>query len=306
MSTDAFTDLARGLVDFCAALRGLLNKNRLPSADSPAGTEARGEPFAGEWGPAPSAAVFATVVLHSWSCVDHLAATASVLRAKTAVTAPYTLIRAATEAAALASYIADPLVAARERLRRNMNRHLEGLGEDINLLTPFAGTEAAAKVARHRGQIAAISRGADEHGFQFTPMKKFRLAYLDSPQPSAMTLMDACASQTPGLGAAYQRHLSSVAHSQLHGLSQFLMQGPDGLQANVAADQLARSLFAGPICAATMVERLCWFAGWNLEPIEAPAIQMMVIWTRVAGGPQYPGPQRGPALPAGFAGRTTS
>jgi hypothetical protein len=46
-------------------------------------------------------------------------------------------------------------------------------------------------------------------------MKGLRSAFLDVKQPSAMTLMDACASQTPGLGAAYQRLLSSVAHSKL-------------------------------------------------------------------------------------------
>jgi hypothetical protein len=197
VSSDAFADLARGLAGFSAALRSMLNDHRLPAPGSPADTEAAGEPFAGEWGAAPSRDVFATVLLNTWSAVDHLAATACVLQARTAIAAPYTLVRAATEASTVAAYVTEPRIGPRERLRRNMNRHLEGLGEDINLLTPF-GT-AAARVTQHQDRIAQIGRSATVHGFKFTPMKGRTPAFIDTKQPSTMALMDACLSQTPGL-----------------------------------------------------------------------------------------------------------
>jgi hypothetical protein len=300
VSSDAFADLARGLASFSSTLSTMLDENRRPAPGSPADAEAAGEPFAGEWGATPSRDVFSTAFLKAWACADHLGATATVLRARSSVAAPYTLIRAASEAAAVAAYLTDPHIDARERVRRNMNCHLEGLGQDINLLAAFPAPEAATKVAEHRTQIDAVERTAAVHGFGFTPMKGFTPACVGTRQPSVMKLMDACVSHTPGLGAMYQRHLSSVAHSQLHGLGRFLMHTHNGTEANIPADEIARGLFAGPVCGCTLVERLCWFTGWNLERLEPAAVGMLAIWCRVTGGPQYPGPQRGTRVPAGF------
>jgi hypothetical protein len=205
VSADAFTDLARGLAGFSSTLRAMLDENRRPAAGSPAAIEAAGEPLAGEWGATPSRDVFATVFLKAWACADHLNATAAVLRARSAVAAPYTLIRAASEAAAVAAYLAAPGIDARERVRRNINCQVEGLSEDIHLLTPFTAPEATVKIAEHRAQISAVKHTAAVHGFEFTPAKGFTSAYLGTRPPSAMKLMDECASQTPGLGATYQR-----------------------------------------------------------------------------------------------------
>ncbi len=50
-----------------------------------------------------------------------------------------------------------------------------------------------------------------------------RSAYLDKRQPNAMQLVDLAVDKNmPGLGVAYQRHLSSVAHAKPHGLTRFL------------------------------------------------------------------------------------
>src|SRR6202042_2864614 len=83
------------------------------------------------------------------------------------------------------------------------------------------------KAAQHQTQEAAIARAGRQHGLTFTrPKKGYTPCFLGDRPPSAMTLIDQCASGTSGVGATYQQLLSSVAHGQLHGLSRFLMRAP--------------------------------------------------------------------------------
>lgn len=79
MSSDAFADLGRSLSKFAEGLRRLMDANQRPTAGSPADKEADGEPYAGGWGLHPASAVFATVLLTTWSCTDHLSAAGTVL-----------------------------------------------------------------------------------------------------------------------------------------------------------------------------------------------------------------------------------
>src|SRR5260370_15410930 len=108
-----------------------------------------------------------------------------------------------------------------------MNHNLGALHEDLNMLGRFSGEDAASKAARHRAQETAIARAGHQHGLAFTrPKKGYSPCFLGDKPPSAMTLIDQCASRTSGVGATYQQLLSSVAHDQLHGLSRFLMRAP--------------------------------------------------------------------------------
>ena len=77
----------------------------------------------------PSRDILATILLAAASAADHLVATGSVLRGRNAVFAPYTVMRAAAEAAAMAVYLTDPAIDGRERVRRNMNCRLDALCE---------------------------------------------------------------------------------------------------------------------------------------------------------------------------------
>ncbi len=111
-----------------------------------------------------------------------------------------------------------------------------------------------------------------------------------------MALVDACASDTPGLGVAYQRLLSAVAHAKTHGLSRFLMpsDAPDAsgrpqVELNVPASTFALELLAGPLCGSTVVERLASYTGWDADEIRRPVVTMLDTWGRIAGVP-YPGP----------------
>ena len=297
MSSDPFADLARGVGDFARALSGLLDANKHPAAGSPADKEADGEPFAGQWGDHPSRDVFATMLMTSWSCADHLGGMAAVLRTRRGVASLYTLARGAAEAAVVACYLSEVRISPLERVRRNMNCNLDALCQDLNMLRRFSGPGAPQRIARHEAQIEAIRRTGQEHHLAFKPQSRGRSAYLGDEPPRAMTLIDRCASRTPGIGAVSYQMLSGVAHARLHGLSRFLMTGgtvPDQpgkvrVQMNVAPQVLAQQLFVGPLCASTLVEHLRWFLGWDTEEIDRAGTVMNATWCRIAQVP-YLGP----------------
>ena len=275
------------------SLRDLLNDNKVPAPGSPADKEADGEPYAGEWGAHPSRDSFATIMLASWSCADHLRGLAAVLQAQCSIAALYTLARGAAEAAVLPCYLTEVGIGPLERVRRNMNCNLEGICQDLNMLRRFSTPEARQKIARHEAQLGAIKRTGERHGFAFTPPDRFRSAYLgDKPEPT-MTLIDKCTARSRGVGASSYQILCGVAHPRLHGLSRFLMTnsqaaaGPGKVQTqlNVRAGELAQQLFVGPLCATTLVEHLRWFLGWDTAGIDRPVTYMTNIWCRISGIP---------------------
>jgi hypothetical protein len=58
---------------------------------------------------------------------------------------------------------------------------------------------------------------------------------------------------------------------------------------NVTAHDLAGHSLAGPLCAATLVEHLRWFFGWETSDLDGTALAMMRVWGRIAEVP-YAGP----------------
>jgi hypothetical protein len=98
----------------------------------------------------------------------------------------------------------------------------------------------------------------------------------------------------PGVGVAYQRHLSSVAHAKLHGLTRFLapLAGtpPEAARTsiNASAGTIALELLAGPVCAANLASGLGWFTGWNIDSVTGPVTMMLETWGRIGGVPTRP------------------
>jgi hypothetical protein len=235
--------------------------------------------------------------MECWSCTDHLALAGATLAEHRAVASLYTLTRGAVEAGAIACYLSEPGIDSLERVRRLMNHNLAALHQDLSMLSRFPGQDAAAKAARHRGQEAAIARAGQRFGLAFTrPRNRFRPCSLGDKPPSAMALIDRCASRTSGVGATRQQLLSSVAHGQMHGLSRFLMRAPTPAepgkvitQMNLSARDAALHLMAGPLCASTLAEHLRWYFGWDTETLDTVVIAMLHTWGRIACVP-YPGP----------------
>ena len=159
--------------------------------------------------------------------------------------------------------------------------------------------------ARHLEQEAAIGRSACQYGLAFKkPRNSYSPAHVNDPQPSAMKLIDQCASRTAGVGATYYRLLSSVAHGQMHGLSRFLIWAPAPAepgkviaQRNLNAHDTAFHLLVGPLCVSTVVQDLRWYFGWDTETLDPAVTAMLYTWGRIAEVP-YPGPELA-AFPAG-------
>jgi hypothetical protein len=294
MSSDPFADLGRRLDDFAQALRDLLNSNQLPAPGSIADKEADGEPYAGEWGEYPSRDVFATMVLTSWSCADHLAGMATLLQTKRCIPSLYTLARGAAEAAVIACYLSEVGIDPLERVRRNMNCNLDALCEDLNILRRFTSPEAPLKAAEHEAKIKAIEHTAKQHDWTFKKQDSYRPAYIGEKPESATTLIGKCALQIPNIGIISYKMFCGVAHAKLHGLSRFLMHngtslpgqtGRISVELNITAGELAQQLFAAIACASTLVNHLRYYLGWDTEKIDDAATKMMGTWGRVAGIP---------------------
>lgn len=65
-----------------------------------------------------------------------------------------------------------------------MNHNLVALHEDLNMLGRFAGQDADARAARHRGQEAAIAHTGHHFGLAFTrPKKGFTSCFLGDKPP---------------------------------------------------------------------------------------------------------------------------
>jgi hypothetical protein len=241
------------------------------------------------------------MLMQCWSCADHLKVAAYVLTERRGVASLYTVTRAAAEVGSMACYLSERGVDPLERVRRLMNHNLVALTEDLNMLARFSDPKALARAARHRAQEADIARTGQGFGLTFTrPKKCYSACYLGDRPPSAMTLIDQCASRTSGVGATYQQLLSSVAHGQLHGLSRFLMQAPAPAepgkvitQMNLSDHDAALHLLAGPLCASTLFEHLRWFFGWNTDDADPAVTAMLHTWGRIGGVP-YTGPEPWP------------
>ena len=65
------------------------------------------------------------------------------------------------------------------------------------------------------------------------------------------------------------------------------MAGPGKVrtQLDVRAGELAQQLFVGLLCAATLVEHLRWFLGWDTAGIDRSVTYMTNIWCRISGIP---------------------
>lgn len=293
MSSDAFVDLGRRLGDFAQALRNLLNSNQLPMPGSISDKEAHGEPYAGEWSAHPSRDIFATIVLTSWSCSDHLAGTAILLEAKRCIPSLYTLARASAEAAVIACYLSEVNIDPLERIRRNMNCNLDGLCQDLNMLGRFNSSDAKARVTEHKTKVSEYKHFADHYGFEFKQQDRYRSAFMGEKPKSVMTLIDECASQTPGLGAISYQMFSGIAHVKVHGLSRFMMHGTPlpgepgkvSIEMNITAGELAQQLFVAPMCASTLINHLRYYLGWDTEDIDPVVTRMHATWCRIAGVP---------------------
>lgn len=296
MVADPFVSMADTVLRVADDLRALVHAHAgKPTPGSPAATECDSDPFRSEWGD-PTMAVVGSVVLSATACHDHLRAASILVRSRAVTLSPHTVVRGAAEAAALGSYLTDPDVDQRERVRRGVNVRLAGLCQERLALRRFADSEpgAAAKIAGIERVLGRFERSAAAHGFVFAAPDGYRPAFLGAKIPSATELLGRYV--FPGaatLGRAYYSGLSSVAHAQLNGLMRkVISDGIGGAQINATAKDTALELLAGPLAASTLVEFMVPWLGWDPSALNASIRAMFDVWGQIADAP-YPGPVSG-------------
>jgi len=287
MSSDPIADLGRTLEQFAGDLAALFVANDQPRPGTPAGREAAGEPFGGDWGAQPARELIATIALASASCADYLTVIAKTLQARSGMYSLYTLARSALEAAAQGCYLSQPDIKPLERIRRHMNLDLRALHEDGRMLRRIADRPSVAKANKHADRELVIGRAGEQFGLSFTKATDRRQAYLGDEPVSAMKMIEECAPNEPALKSAYQL-LSGVAHGLWHGHARLLQRsqndipGTVGLGLAVSAQALARDLAAAPLCACALVGRLGWYTGWDLDAVMTSMNYLSANWERVA------------------------
>jgi hypothetical protein len=307
MSSNPWRDLAASLTRFCEALDDAPDVGGF-APGSPAAVECAQEPLADKWGERPARDANLSALLLVQAAVDHLRALATVLTTQGIIYAPATLARGAVEAAAQAFYLLDPHIDARERVRRHMNNLLASLHEVRWLILGFenaaddADAAAAARPSPHEvaaektDRIQRILESAERHGFIVRRKDdRMRPPYLEPQPPKALSLVETAVSAAdPQLGATYWRLMSSVAHSQPHGLTPFLARvnlpvdpvyGDAVGQVQASAQETALRLFGTPLAAASLVERLFPHMGWDLRTMQLPTVTVLRVWARVANVP---------------------
>lgn len=303
MSTDPFADLAGSLENFSHALRTAINSNLGNYAPgSPAAEECKDEPFAGEWGARPAQTAIGHGMLAANSCIDHLTGAAELIRSRRVSVSLYTIVRGASEAASIAAYVLDPKITPRERVRRSTNCRFEGQCEQLHILRPFESEpDTIEMISAAQERIAVMERSAKTHGFTFHKAERARPAYLGERPPSATQLIGDCAlAAEPRLGSSLYRVMSGVSHAKSHGLIRLtspsgksVVPGVQARQVNVSAATLAQDLFAGPLCATTMVENLWAFLGWDDHAVSPTVVAMLEVWGRIRGTPHPGSPTTG-------------
>jgi hypothetical protein len=287
MSSDPIAELGRTLGQFAGDLAELFRANGQPRSGTPAGQEADGEPYAGDWGAQPSFEIMATIALASASCADYLTVTARTLEERTGMYSLYALIRCALEVAAQGCYLTEPGIEPLERVRRHMNMDLHALYEDSRMLRKVGDLRSVAKADRHAHREQVIGRVGMEFELPFTAATDRHQAHLGKRPPPVMKMIEGCLPDEPALKCAYQL-LSGVAHGLWHGHSRLLgpgeidTSGKVGLGLRIGASALARDLAPAPLCASVLASRLGWYTGWDCQDLNASITMMSASWERIA------------------------
>lgn len=279
--------LANKLEDVAACVRDYVLLPSAPWPDSPRAREVAQEndfaalPFAH-----PMAEV-QTAALHALSSsADHLTAFAAITRTPQTVFALLTVLRTQLVGASLASYLSDPAVDVRERVRRVMNSELQARTEQMRLLVGGGSVLRHSEFERLNSSRHQITDAARVLGYLVgSPPRVNTRGWPndcwiggkgDEPPGDAelVSLVMDGAQASPGqsLGRTTYRYLCATAHVQRHGLLGFISTNQssateeDGVVSTaITLDGSRLILFAAmAVGALTMAMRhCCAHYGWS-------------------------------------------
>jgi len=209
---------------------------------------------------------------------DHLTAIAAVVRTPGTVMALLTLQRTQLVATGWASYLADPSIDVRERVRRAMNGYLESTTEQMRLVGREDEVSARGfDQLNHRRQ--EVIRGAKQLGWHATtPQSPKRKAWpevwwIGDKPPTEMAVLDSLlgdASLNDRIGYTLYRHLSGTSHARPHALlwfvdrEQVLSRGDGSALAPIRMDgrMLATLAMTSVVALTIAMDRCVGLYGW--------------------------------------------
>jgi hypothetical protein len=242
---------------------------------------------------------------HTNVVYDHLNAMAAVVEAPNTVLAVSSICRTVLEALAITSWLYEPGIDVRERVRRRYNVRLASLGEQMNILNGVSGvvpSDGGSRTAREEvaQRILDIKACAPRYGFDYMFQRKVRFRgvqrerYLERRLPSNRRLIsDMFESFAPSsggrLGRVVHQLTSANAHGQNHGALFFIVESrSSSIHAGVADVQMGlglsffSSLFSAVITGSWVASaRLCEYFGWSDAPWQAvlrPAAETWSEW----------------------------
>ena len=141
-----------------------------------------------------------------YTAVDHLHGIADALESGRTIRAPLTMSRTVLEAAATGSFVADPGIDSRERLRRAHNLRMEDLKEGENHRSDDGDED-------YRTGLEELIEFATASGFEVrSPRLRHLPPAIPSPTGESESIRILIERILPGVGISTYRTLSSVAH----------------------------------------------------------------------------------------------
>lgn len=146
------------------------------------------------------------------SVADHLDAFIRITQEPAQSIAPWTLVRAALEAGALAVWLLDADITAEQRVQRSLALRFKGLKEQAKYANSVGETKAREKIEI---KIARLEEAANQLGFPQIRDKKNHISGIAKHMPNITELIGTNLNQE----SSY-RYLSSMAHGHTWALQQ--------------------------------------------------------------------------------------
>ncbi|TXJ80008.1 hypothetical protein E2C11_11530 [Streptomyces lavendulae] len=267
---------------------------------SQAALEVSGEPFADDWGKAPSRNANMAGLQLARVAMDHLAGLSILLRTHkpVCVYGPSSLARSTIEVASRSYYLLEPGLLPLERIRRHESDRLMSLWEQKRIAEAASGTTSAkmqAAIDHLDSRMKTVVESAKRHGL--TPRVKdlkrppFIAGLGVTKGVGATDLVEALIGQGNGLGTVSYQTMSAVAHGRQHGMMQYLKSqgvlldrthGDAFGMIEATAQQAAVDLAGTPLAAFRMLDRLYDHFGWPSGEVGPAARRLLQVWARIA------------------------
>jgi hypothetical protein len=206
--------------------------------------------------------------------VEHLSVLNKTLLEPIEVLALATCARSMLEACAIAAWVADPAVDARERIARVFAHRYEGLTQKVSLTRAI--DDQSGEVAKFESDIDAVEKDAIEIGYSPILSKKSKRIGIAMKTPDASSLIDDVLGEKP-----LYKYLSAIAHGHFWAINHlgykshsatYRLNGDVSLQTIEKAldiDQVARIVLGTVRSFLRAVWNYGRFMGWSRSELVA-------------------------------------